>query len=65
MDTLKTPEPTISRADLCRRYGITSKTAAAWDAVGHGPKAIKIGPRTTVYRVADVAAFDRATELVA
>jgi predicted DNA-binding transcriptional regulator AlpA len=35
-------ERLISTVELCRRYGITSRTAQRWRRSGHGPEWIKL-----------------------
>lgn len=36
--------PFLSREDLARRYGVTTRTVAAWVQAGRLPKPLRAGP---------------------
>jgi predicted DNA-binding transcriptional regulator AlpA len=44
----------VKAAELARMLSVGRKTLERWSEQGHFPAPIKLGPRTTLYRVGDV-----------
>ena len=49
----------ISRAELCRRLGISRATSYRLEREGFLPRPVRIGPRTTRWPVSELEVFER------
>jgi len=55
--------PTASSiSDFCQRWGIAVSTFYKWQADGHAPRVLKVGPKRRVITAADEAAWVAARE---
>jgi transposase-like protein len=58
MPIAETSKPTLSPAELARRWDVSEKTLANWRSLGRGPKAVKIG-RSIRYPLEEVERVER------
>ncbi len=49
----------ISRAELCRRLGISRATSYRLERDGFLPRPVRIGPRTTRWSISELEVFER------
>ena len=47
----------LTRAELCQRLGVASRTLEEWTRRGYGPPLIHLTARVVRYRLADVRAW--------
>jgi predicted DNA-binding transcriptional regulator AlpA len=48
--------------DFCQRWGIAVSTFYKWQAEGHAPRVLKVGPKRRVITAEDEAAWRAARE---
>jgi len=48
--------------DFCERWGIAISTFYKWEAEGHAPRVLKVGPKRRVITASDEAAWVVARE---
>ena len=53
----ETDDRLITRAELCQRLGVASRTIEAWPRRGYGPPLIHLTARVVRYRLGDVRAW--------
>jgi hypothetical protein len=57
------PKATPSNiADFCQRWHISISTFYKWQAEGHGPRTLRIGPKRRIITPEDEAAWRAARE---
>lgn len=56
------PETFLTVDELAERYGVPVTTVYKWNQRRTGPRFLKIGPRHVRYRLADVIAWEKASE---
>lgn len=48
----------LNEKDLAERWQMTTRTLQSWRATGKGPRFIKIGERSIMYRIEDVLSYE-------